>query len=103
MRPASVRELCVQILSEGELEPKLESPLALPDSDPGPARVFERPARAPELAMGGGVERLPRPAALGDARARAACLRRFAHHELMAVELFAWALLAWPDVDPELR
>ena len=103
MGPASVRELCIQILSEGDLEPKLASPLGLPDRDPGPERIFERPARGAGLEMRGGVERLPRPGALGDARARATCLRRFAHHELMAVELFAWALLAWPEVAPALR
>ena len=106
--PGSVRELCLQILACGDLEAKLVSPLQaggglLPDRDPGPARVFDRPARAPGLEMRGGVERLPRPSELGDPRARAACLRRFAHHELMAVELFAFALLAWPDAPAELR
>ncbi len=30
-------------------------------------------------------------------------MARFAHHELMAVELFAWALLRWPDLPSELR
>src|SRR5262245_49040372 len=110
MPPASVRALCIQILSQGDLESKLVSPLAagpdggpLPDIDPGPACTFERPARGPGLEMGAGAERLPGPGALADARARATCLRRFAHHELMAVELFAWAPLAWPDVDPALR
>jgi len=106
--PASVRELCVQILSRGELEAKLVSPFdangrLLPDRAPGPPLCFDRPARAPGIAMRAGVERLPRPAELADLRARMACLRRFAHHELMAVELFAWALLLWPDASPELR
>jgi len=31
------------------------------------------------------------------------CLARFAHHELMAVELFAWGILRWPDVPADLR
>jgi uncharacterized ferritin-like protein (DUF455 family) len=106
--PASIRELCIQILACGELEPKLASVFGadgrlLPDHVPGPALHFERPARAPGLAMRAGVERLPRPTELGDPRARTACLRRFAHHELMAVELFAWALLLWPDAPAELR
>jgi uncharacterized ferritin-like protein (DUF455 family) len=110
MQPATVRELCFQILTQGELDPKLTSPLVsgpdggpLPDVDPGPAHVFERPARAPALELRDGVERLPRPGTLADPRARASCLRRFAHHELMAVELFAWALLVWPAADPALR
>jgi uncharacterized ferritin-like protein (DUF455 family) len=106
--PASVRELCVQILERGELEAKLASVFGadgrlLPDRAPGPPLCFDRPARAPGLEMRPGVERLPRPAELADPRARMACLRRFAHHELMAVELFAWALLLWPDVSAELR
>jgi uncharacterized ferritin-like protein (DUF455 family) len=110
VRASSLRELCLQILSDGELEAKLESPFdagadgaLLRDRDPGPAVFFDRPARVAALEMRAGVERLPRPGELGDPRARAACLRRFAHHELMAVELFAWALLAWPEVDAALR
>ena len=35
--------------------------------------------------------------------ARAECLARFAHHELMAVELFAWALLRWPMMPSPMR
>ncbi|MEX2205522.1 MAG: DUF455 family protein [Myxococcota bacterium] len=106
--PASIRLLCVQILACGELEPKLASVFGadgrlLPDHVPGPALHFERPARGPGLELRAGVERLPRPTELGDPRARMACLRRFAHHELMAVELFAWALLLWPDTPAELR
>ncbi|HTO07501.1 MAG TPA: DUF455 family protein [Myxococcota bacterium] len=108
---APARELrnhCLEILQAGDLARKLAPPLApdgsaLPDATPGEPLYVPRPARAPELEMRGGAARLPRPAELGDPRARAACLRRFAHHELMAVELFAWALLRWPDAPPDLR
>jgi uncharacterized ferritin-like protein (DUF455 family) len=51
-----------------------------------------------ELEMQGQVEPLPRPGQLGDPEARSRCLAKFAHHELMAVELFAWALLRWPTL-----
>jgi hypothetical protein len=56
--PASVRELCIQILDCGELEAKLVSPLGadsrlLPDREPGPPLHFERPARAAGIAMRG--------------------------------------------------
>ena len=106
--PASVRELCIQILDCGELEAKLAPVFGadgslLPDFEPGPQLVFDRPARAPEFEMRGGAKRLPRPGELSDPQSRIVCLRRFAHHELMAVELFAWALLLWPDAPPELR
>ncbi len=100
----SVRDFCRRILECGELDAKLEPPPAdLDDGRPGPALEIERPARAPELAMRGGAARLPRPAELRDPAARALCLARFAHHELMAVELFAWALLRWPELPGELR
>jgi uncharacterized ferritin-like protein (DUF455 family) len=59
--------------------------------------------RDSELRLHPGSDPLPRPGQLVDAAARASCLRRFAHHELMAVELFAWALLRWPDAPPGLR
>ena len=105
---ASLREHALRILERGDLESKLAAPFdpageLLPDLAPGPARFVARPARDPELAMRPGAERLPRPGELHAARARAACLRRFAHHELMAVELFAFALLLWPDGPAELR
>jgi uncharacterized ferritin-like protein (DUF455 family) len=107
-RPASLRALCLLILESGGLEPKLTPPLGpdgalLADSDPGPPLCVERPARAPGLEMRSGAARLPRPSELGNPVARAACLRRFAHHELQAVELFAWALLLWPELPSELR
>jgi uncharacterized ferritin-like protein (DUF455 family) len=105
---ATLREHCLRILERGDLQSKLAAPceasgVLLPDLAPGPALLVARPARDPELEMRPGAERLPRPAELHDARARAACLRRFAHHELMAVELFAFALLLWPEAPAELR
>jgi uncharacterized ferritin-like protein (DUF455 family) len=100
----TLRERCLAIVGSPELEAKLAPGVELlPDLDPGAPLYVARPARAPELALQGGATRLPRPDQLGTASARAACLRRFAHHELQAVELFAWALLLWPELDPELR
>ena len=101
-------ERCLAILGSGDLESKLAPPFGpngelLPDTDPGQALHVPRPERSAELEMRGGAARLPRPNELDSPRARATCLRRFAHHELMAVELFAWALLRWPELAPELR
>ena len=100
----TVRGFCRRILERGDLDAKLAPPAGmLCDAAPGPALVFERPTRDPEISLAGGAARLPRPNALGNPAARAACLARFAHHELMAVELFAWALLRWPELPGPLR
>ncbi|MDJ0869519.1 MAG: DUF455 family protein [Myxococcota bacterium] len=106
--PITVREFCRRLLQAGELETKLAAPRApgggpLDDADPGAPLAVDGPARAPGLELVSGAGPLPRPGALRDPAARALCLARFAHHELMAAELFAWALLRWPDVPPALR
>ena len=93
-----MRDDCLRILRSEGLEAKLAPLAPSVDPCPGPALRIDRPARATSLRLVGGAERLPRPAHLGDPAARARCLARFAHHELMAVELFAWALLRWPGL-----
>jgi uncharacterized ferritin-like protein (DUF455 family) len=106
--PICVRDHCLRILEQGDLETKLAAPidadgLPLPDSPSGPAVEFDRPARDPGLRMHGGSDRLPRPGQLREPEQRIHCLARFAHHELQAVELFAWALVRWPDLPAQLR
>jgi uncharacterized ferritin-like protein (DUF455 family) len=105
---ADLRSFCRRVLEAGDLASKLAPPLdgeghPLADDDPGAPLSIDAPARDPELALVTGAARLPRPGELADAAARATCLARFAHHELMAVELFAWALLRWPDLPSPLR
>ena len=105
---ASIRQFCLRILDSGDLATKLLPPRdasgkLLCDRAPGAPETRLSPARDPELSLGDGAEKLPRPGQLGDREARATCLARFAHHELMAVELFAWALLRWPDLPEDLR
>ncbi len=104
---ASIQDFCLRVLTCGDLETKLAAPRdhdegALRDA-PGAPVLIDGPARNAGLRMSGGAERLPRPNALADPAARSDCLARFAHHELMAVELFAWALLRWPEAPAELR
>lgn len=104
----SLRSFCLAILESGDLATKLAPPVdpagqMLRDDPSGPAIDFDRPARGPGLGMRGGGEKLPRPGELMEPAPRRECLARFAHHELMAVELFAWALLRWPDLPAPLR
>ncbi|MEM7408836.1 MAG: DUF455 family protein [Myxococcota bacterium] len=104
MTTPTLRDFCRGILENGDLETKLAPPPpACRDAQPGPALDVTEPARAPEIALTAKAGKLPRPSALREASARASCLARFAHHELMAVELFAWALLRWPELPAELR
>ncbi len=101
-----VRDYCERILASGALADKLAAPppdSPLDDTEPGPALHVEAPARDASLTLVEGASPLPRPGALAEPAARAACLARFAHHELMAVELFAWALLRWPEAPAGLR
>ena len=104
----TVRAYCLRILQHGDLASKLVPPRAadggrLDDEDKGPAVSIAAPARDESLRLHKGAGRLPKLSELHDAAARVATLARFAHHELMAVELFAWALLRWPDLPGALR
>ena len=96
------RHYCTSIVDGPTLDDKLRAPpadLAFHDVDPMCARepARTRPARDPSIALVDthGGDRLPALGALTDASARAACLAKFAHHELCAVELFAWAVLTF--------
>lgn len=102
--PTSVRGFCLRILEAGDLETKLAPPPPrLQDHAADPSAPPARPTRHAGLEMASGAGPLPRPGALTDPAARARCLARFAHHELMATELFAWALLRWPALPCGLR
>lgn len=101
-----------RLLGGGALEDKLQPAPPVETwraGSPGPGPIdVDLPARSGALVMadvGAGAgdafkqEKLPALPALKDAEARVICIHRFAHHELMAIELFAWALLRFPDLD----
>lgn len=103
-----VHAFCRRVLEAGDLATKLAAPTCadggpLPDPPGGRPLAIDRPTRDPGLRMRGGSDRLPRPGLLREAHHRRACLARFAHHELQAVEYFAWALLRWPALPTGLR
>lgn len=106
--PGDAVALCLAILERGDLASKLLPPFdaegrPLPLGPSGPPIRIDQPHRDPGLRMRGGREKLPRPGELTEAASRRLCLARFAHHELMAVEYFAWAFLRWPELPPPLR
>ena len=106
--PDSVQAWCRAFLLSVDLRFKLEPP-ALPDFrseaswERMPAERIERPGRPPELELSSRSPRTPRPEALRRPDVRARLLHTFLHHELQAAELFAWAVLAFPETPRAFR
>ena len=72
--------------------------------DAGPPLPLTAPGRPPALAIvSGRVARVPPITGMRDAAQRARILHALANHELQAIELFAWALLAFPDAPLAFR
>ena len=100
----SVQQWCWRLVTTETLGEKLAEG-AVGDAwevDP-PARRPDRPGRPPELRVVAKSPRTPRPAALRRPEVRAELLHTLAHHELQAAELFAWAVLAFPDTPQAFR
>lgn len=78
---------------------------AFTDTQRGAPRAWEAPGRSNTLQIAPKKARKPVPHldSLVHADMRARSLHTFANHELMALELCAWALLAWPDAPPAFR
>ncbi|MBX2800331.1 MAG: ferritin-like domain-containing protein [Myxococcales bacterium] len=84
---------------------KLSAPAAhtLVDRCPSSHRLPRQPSRPPALAPHSNTVRLPRPDALRSEADRARILHALVNHELQALELFACALLRFPDAPAALR
>ena len=100
-----LREWATQILSADTLEDKLASPAIWTDQQPGPPLIWQEPTRPPGMHFSrrGAKEKLPAFHEHVDSDKRAICLHRFAGHELLAVEIMAFALLAFPEAPSAFR
>jgi uncharacterized ferritin-like protein (DUF455 family) len=100
-----LRDWAIRILSADSLEEKLLSPQELTDFNPGSPLLWKTPCRPPgmDFKRHSRKERLPSLRDHHDADKRAICLHRFAGHELLAVEIMAYALLAFPDAPAHFR
>ncbi len=100
-----LREWAIRILSADTLEEKLFCPDVLTDECPGEPLTFNEPVRP--VGMGfhkrSPEQKLPPFQDHGSADKRAICLHRFAGHELLAVEIMAHALTAFPDAPKAFR
>lgn len=105
MGSMEVRAFAAGVIEATTLEGKLARPPApLTDHDPGIAVRYAEPVRPPGLEIvPGGHVRVPPPEGLCDPAQRVRILHALANHELQAVELFAWALLAFPDAPKAFR
>ena len=96
---AMVRAYALGIVLGETLAAKLAPPPAeLELDDREPALRIAAPGRPAELAIAHARKvRTPPLAGMRDPAQRARILHALANHELQAIELFAWALLAYPD------
>lgn len=101
-----IRAFAKRILESPSLEAKLapwEGPLE--DREPGSAVRMELPARPVNLQFAAPrtTPSMPHPLALVEEPKRAIAHHIMANHELQALEVMAWVLLAFPEAEPEFR
>ncbi len=100
-----VHEFAHAVVLSPDLAIKLApAPRDLTDDTPGTPQPALRPGRSTALTIQPGrAVKVPRLAGFADPTQRARILHALANHELQAVELFAWALLAFPDAPSAFR
>jgi len=101
-----IRDFARRVLESDNLAEKLqpiESPIT--DASPGVATRVELPARPPHLKFAGRKQAplMPAPAAFRDPAKRAVAHHIMANHELQALEVMAFTLIAFPDTPAEFR
>ena len=102
-----IREFAERVFFAQTLEEKLldVSHVLLSDRDPGQSLDWQEPGRPVFLRPAGRTKgkRLPSAEAMAQVEHRIRVLHTFANHELMAIELMAWALLFFPDAPVGFR
>ena len=104
--PVQIREIAERILLSQSLAEKLATiPTFLADDRPGQVRREAVPGRPPKLKFGlrRTAPAMPRAGALRDPKKRAVAHHILANHELQALEVMAFVLLAFPDAPSEFR
>lgn len=100
-----LREWAIHILSADTVDGKLTAPSTWTDHVPGSSFAWGEPTRPPGMGFCRCTkkDKLPPFHEHHDPDKRALCLHRFAGHELLAVEMMAFALLAFPNAPPTFR
>jgi uncharacterized ferritin-like protein (DUF455 family) len=98
-----IRDFALALITTEDLGVKLAPPpSALTDDSPGPPLRIERPGRPKGLEFQRRIE-VPSIEGMPDPAQRPRILHALANHELQAAELFAWALLTFPDAPSDFR
>lgn len=100
-----IRDFARTLVGTDDLTVKLQPPAnTLTDDSPGPPLRPTAPGRPESLRIAPAkATRVPSIEGMGDPSQRVRILHALANHELQAVELYAWALLAFPDAPAEFR
>jgi len=101
-----IRQFAERVVLAESLDEKLLAPdVPLTDAAPGPPLRPERPGRPANLqfAPRRTAPAMPRGETLADPRKRAVAHHIMANHELQAVEVMGFVLLAFPDAPAEFR
>jgi uncharacterized ferritin-like protein (DUF455 family) len=100
-----IRDFALRILTATTLEDKLLTCEELTDFNPGTPLFFNEPSRplGMHFRTRSKENKLPPFHELSNPFKRAICLHRFAGHELLAVEIMAYALLLFPNSPKTFR
>jgi uncharacterized ferritin-like protein (DUF455 family) len=98
-----IRDFAQTVVTTEDLGVKLApAPAGLTDDCPGPPLRIDQPGRPKRLEFQRRIE-VPSIEGMPDPAQRPRILHALANHELQAAELFAWALLAFPDAPSDFR
>ncbi|MFL6196955.1 MAG: DUF455 family protein [Thermoanaerobaculia bacterium] len=97
------RDFALTVVRTEDLDLKLRpAPADLTDEAPGPPLRLTGPGRPSNLRFHRRID-VPSIEGMPDPAQRPRILHALANHELQAAELFAWALLAFPDTPKDFR
>ena len=100
----TVNDYCLFILLSEKLSDKLTPPPKDIIDIPNLSIVLpDKPKRENKILFSDKKSKIPRLEHLNQKTNRALAIHHFANHELMALEIFAWALLKFQNIDPLFR
>ncbi len=98
-----VSEYAKHLLLSETIQDKLLPPPKEVDWNQYSPICLEKPGRHSSISFSDAKSKIPRLEHLNQPLQRGFTLHHFANHELMAIELFAWAILAFPEAPFETR